>query len=48
MTSIECYIGNAPDAYSEDPSKSLGTGKFHSMANDENHLRRTLRLVKRR
>ena len=48
MASIECYIGNGPDAYSEDPNKSLGTGKFHSMANDENHPRRTLRLVKLR
>ena len=46
MTSTECFIGNAPDAYSKDPSNSLGTDKFHSMANDENYSRRALRLVK--
>ena len=27
------------------PSNSLGTGKFHSMPNDENYSRRTLRLA---
>ena len=46
MTSIECHIGNAPDAYNKDPTANVGTGKFHSIANCKNYSRRTLRLVK--
>ena len=45
VTSTECYISNAPHTYRRDPSKSLGTGKFHSMTNDKNFSRRPLRLV---